>query len=126
MAGDATSKSCTSNSMRICTLSLMRSEFARHSVMLSSSTVFMFSIHSASIGPSNTVHMRSSVSVATLRRMMVDARPSVHSCVSSLNSPYSSPMEMHFGFSTSVCTTWKAWFSAPALRSAVMARDSVE
>lgn len=39
------------------TMSLMRSPLARQRVMLSSSTVFMFSIHSASIGPSNTVHL---------------------------------------------------------------------
>lgn len=45
------------NAFEVLTMSLMRSPFARHNVMLSSSTVFMFSIHKASIGPSNTVHL---------------------------------------------------------------------
>ena len=87
VAGDATAKSMTSKSIFISIFNLMRSPFARHRVMLSSSTVFMFSIHSASIGPSKTVHFRTGVSSLTARRMMVDARPSCHSWVRSLNSP---------------------------------------
>lgn len=39
------------------TISLIRSPFARQRVMLSSRTVFMFSIHKASMGPSKTVHL---------------------------------------------------------------------
>ena len=35
------------------------SPLIRHSFLLSSSTVFMFSTHMASIGPSNTTHLRS-------------------------------------------------------------------
>ena len=87
VAGLASSRSPTSKSMRICVLSLMRSPFARQSVMLSSSTVFMFSIQMASMGPSKTVHLRSSVSSAQNSRMMVEPRPSVHSPVILLNSP---------------------------------------
>ena len=56
VAGEATARSCTSKSMCIFLLSLIRSPLARQRVMLSSSTVFMFSIHSASTGPSKTTH----------------------------------------------------------------------
>lgn len=80
-------------------LSLMRSPLGRHSVQLSSSTVFMFSIHTASTGPSSTTHLRSGVVSDTAARMMEDARPSVHSFVRRLYSPYNSPMLMHLGLS---------------------------
>ena len=39
----------------------MISELGRHSFLLSSSTVFMFSIQMASTGPSSTIHLRSSL-----------------------------------------------------------------
>mmetsp|Transcript_2468 Transcript_2468/g.8764 ORF Transcript_2468/g.8764 Transcript_2468/m.8764 type:complete len:208 (-) Transcript_2468:612-1235(-) len=103
VAGDATARSCTSKSMRIVVgLSLMRSPLGRHSVQLSSSTVFMFSIQMASTGPSNTTHLRSSVVSATALRMSVLPRPSVHSLVRRLYSPYSSPILMHLGLNTYV------------------------
>lgn len=106
VAGEATARSCTSKSMCIFAFSLMRSPLARQSVMLSSSTVFMFSIQSASTGPSKTTHWYSSFSVVrpTAVRIIVEAMPSVHSCVSALNSPYSSPMVMHLGLKTYVFT----------------------
>jgi hypothetical protein len=44
-------------------------------------TVFMFSIHSASIGPSKMVHLFSSPSSATYSLMILEARPSCHSKV---------------------------------------------
>ena len=40
---------------------LIRSELAKHNILLSSNTVFMFSIHKASTGPSHTIHLWSSV-----------------------------------------------------------------
>lgn len=64
--------------------------------------VFMFSIHTGSTGPSNTTHLRSRVVSDTAARMMDDASPSVHSLVSRLYSPYSSPMLMHLGLSVNV------------------------
>ena len=57
MAGLATARSMTSNRHFILSLSLMRSPLARHSVWLSSSTVFMDSIQIASTGPSKIVHL---------------------------------------------------------------------
>jgi hypothetical protein len=57
----------------------------------------MLSIQMASTGPSNTTHLRSGVVSATALRISVDPSPSVHSLVSRLNSPYSSPILMHLG-----------------------------
>ena len=82
VAGEAWEQSSTSKSMRIVLpLSLMRSPFGRHKVRLSSSTVFMFSIQMASIGPSKTTNFLSSVVSELALRMMVEPRPSVHSFV---------------------------------------------
>mmetsp|Transcript_18950 Transcript_18950/g.44244 ORF Transcript_18950/g.44244 Transcript_18950/m.44244 type:complete len:210 (-) Transcript_18950:278-907(-) len=61
VAGEACDKSCVSNIIVDTGLSLMISPLFKHSFLLSSSTVFMFSIHTASTGPSNANHFRSSV-----------------------------------------------------------------
>lgn len=61
VAGEATAKSCTSNNMWMNGVNLILSEFAKHNILLSSSTVFMFSIQRASTGPSHTIHWWSSV-----------------------------------------------------------------
>ena len=65
VAGEATARSCTSKSMWMKGVNLMRSLLARHSILLSSSTVFMFSIHRASTGPSQMIHWWSSVVFCT-------------------------------------------------------------
>jgi len=107
VAGEATARSCTSKrAFMVLGLSLMRSPLGRHSVQLSSSTVFMFSIQMASTGPSNITHFLSSVVSPTACRMSVEASPSVHSLVSRLYSPYSSPILMHFGLRMYVCVVW--------------------
>eukprot|EP00965_Chrysotila_dentata_P177755 5871810-Pleurochrysis_carterae.AAC.2 len=59
VAGDATARSSTSNMIDIEGDILTISPDMRQSFLLSSSTVFMFSIHTASTGPSNTTHCRS-------------------------------------------------------------------
>jgi len=107
VAGEATDRSCTSNSMRIVVgLSLMRSPLGRHSVQLSSSTVFMFSIQIASTGPSKTTHFLSGVVSVTAVRISVEPRPSDHSPDIRLYSPYSSPILMHLGLNVYVCVVW--------------------
>ena len=106
-------------------LSLMRSPLGKHSVQLSSSTVFMFSIQIASTGPSNTTHFLSGVVSATALRMSVLPSPSVHSLVIRLYSPYSSPILMHLGLNTYVWITWKFSFSWPFRRSFVSADCSI-
>ena len=56
----------------------------------------------------------------TALRIIDEAIPSVHSCVSALNSPYSSPIVMHFGLKMYVFTScaiaassWPLDLSAP-------------
>mmetsp|Transcript_27978 Transcript_27978/g.68323 ORF Transcript_27978/g.68323 Transcript_27978/m.68323 type:complete len:218 (+) Transcript_27978:1496-2149(+) len=85
VAGEATAQSSTSKSIRsVLPLSLMRSPLGRHRVLLSSSTVFMFSIQMASMGPSNTINFLSGVVSTLALRMTVEPSPSVHSLVSRL------------------------------------------
>ena len=61
VAGEATARSWTSNNMCMVLFNLILSLLARQSILLSSKTVFMFSIHRASTGPSHTIHLWSSV-----------------------------------------------------------------
>jgi len=97
VAGDATAKSCTfyffflkkilflfifkfdtSNNIFISGLSFTLSPLDKHRVILSSNTVFMFSIQSESTGPSNMTHFYSVLSsIATYSLMILAARPSV-------------------------------------------------
>ena len=65
--------------MRLMTLDIwMTSPLIRQSFLLSSSTVFMFSIHTASIGPSKITHLRSGVSVDANSRKVLAVTPSDH------------------------------------------------
>lgn len=57
VAGDALSRFPTSNNIFILLVIRILSEFARVSVLLSSSTVFIDSIHNASTGPSSVSHV---------------------------------------------------------------------
>ena len=56
----------------------MISPLMRHNFLLSSNTVFILSIHSVSIGPSNNTHLRSGVSVEANSRNVLATIPSVH------------------------------------------------
>jgi hypothetical protein len=56
VAGEATRRSCVSNTKLIEFVSGMRSPLIRVRILLSSMTEFMLSIHIASIGPSNKIH----------------------------------------------------------------------
>mmetsp|Transcript_33633 Transcript_33633/g.54487 ORF Transcript_33633/g.54487 Transcript_33633/m.54487 type:complete len:288 (+) Transcript_33633:3700-4563(+) len=125
VAGEATAKSLTSNTICIVLGSLIRSPFARQRVLLSSSTVFMFSIHSASTGPSKITHFLSVDSSVTHCLTMLAMRPSVHSFDTRLNSPYSSPMVMALGFMECRCTT--SWLGSvlPSFFSCVNASARV-
>mmetsp|Transcript_6914 Transcript_6914/g.16636 ORF Transcript_6914/g.16636 Transcript_6914/m.16636 type:complete len:228 (-) Transcript_6914:787-1470(-) len=98
VAGEATARSFTSKRHFISTLSLMRSPLARQRVMLSSSTVFMFSIQMASTGPLNIIHLRSDDWLDEAWRYMVDMMPSCHSRVFSSNWPYIWPIVIDLGF----------------------------
>ena len=77
---EACDKSIVSK-MRLMTADIcMTSPLIRHSFLLSSRTVFMFSIHIASIGPSNTTHLRSGVVKTAYSRNVFAVMPSDH-CV---------------------------------------------
>lgn len=77
VAGEATARSATSKIMRCRSVSFMISPLERQSFLLSSRTVFMFSIHTASTGPSNTYQRRSESSAAMPPRTRLDRMPSV-------------------------------------------------
>mmetsp|Transcript_15451 Transcript_15451/g.43930 ORF Transcript_15451/g.43930 Transcript_15451/m.43930 type:complete len:222 (-) Transcript_15451:444-1109(-) len=91
VAGDATARSSTSNIIVVTGDSLMISPLFRQSFLLSSRTVFMFSIHTASTGPSRRIHCRWLRSALAAWRTTSARIPSVHSCVFSSKSPYSWP-----------------------------------
>ena len=63
VAGEATARSCASKIIDMTSDIAMISPDMRQSFLLSSSTVFMFSIQIASTGPSNMTHLRSGVRV---------------------------------------------------------------
>ena len=68
----------------------MRSFDARVSILLSSITVFIDSIHSASISPSRTIHWCWFVVLLEKSRKVTDMSPSFHSRVEGCRKPYSS------------------------------------
>mmetsp|Transcript_19764 Transcript_19764/g.49722 ORF Transcript_19764/g.49722 Transcript_19764/m.49722 type:complete len:224 (-) Transcript_19764:1561-2232(-) len=128
VAGEAYSRSRTSKSMVVTGESLMISPEFRHSFLLSSSTVFMFSIQIASTGPSKTTHWRRIFPSAPtgwdpLRTAMAST-PSVHSWVFKSASPYNCPWVIDFGFIT-YCTTGMKSSFCPAIFSRVVASTSL-
>ena len=59
----------------------------KHNFLLSSSTVFMFSIQTASTGPSKQTHFLSGVSDSAQSLIFIASTPSDHSYVSISNTP---------------------------------------
>mmetsp|Transcript_17532 Transcript_17532/g.48818 ORF Transcript_17532/g.48818 Transcript_17532/m.48818 type:complete len:297 (+) Transcript_17532:6546-7436(+) len=104
VAGEATARSPTSKIIDIVGLICIISEFGRQSFLLSSSTVFMFSIQMASTGPSKMSHLRSELGSAARPLNATATTPSFHSWVALSVSPYSWPMVTAFGFRMRVCT----------------------
>ena len=70
-----------SSSSRMLLVSGMRSLLARVSILLSSITVFMDSIHSASMSPSSTIHWCWKLVLLLMSRYTTEIRPSRHSRV---------------------------------------------
>mmetsp|Transcript_24989 Transcript_24989/g.71815 ORF Transcript_24989/g.71815 Transcript_24989/m.71815 type:complete len:295 (-) Transcript_24989:521-1405(-) len=79
VAGEASATSCGSMIVRMFGDIAMISPLFRQSFLFSSMTVFMFSIHTASIGPSNNNHFRSSVWFRPKSRKRTATIPSDHS-----------------------------------------------
>ena len=87
VAGDATARSSGSNIIVIWSDRDMISPDVKQSFLLSSSTVFMFSIQIASTGPSKSTHWRSGFVFLMQRRTRDAKMPSCHSCVFASNMP---------------------------------------
>lgn len=88
VAGEATVRSSTSKIIVIWLVSLMISPDDRHSFLLSSNTVFMFSIQTASTGPSKTTHFFSNFSASYTHPLIkIGTTPSVNCLVSGSNLP---------------------------------------
>ena len=78
VAGEATAKSLTSNNIVKVAGNLILWPFDKHNILLSSKTVFMFSIHKASTGPSKIIHFLVSLVSATFVLTKAATIPSVH------------------------------------------------
>jgi hypothetical protein len=78
-------------------LNLIVSPFAKHNFLLSSSTVFIFSIQRASTGPSKITHFLEYSSPSIHSRKITAVIPSCHSLVASSTSPYNNFGVMDFG-----------------------------
>mmetsp|Transcript_19725 Transcript_19725/g.46343 ORF Transcript_19725/g.46343 Transcript_19725/m.46343 type:complete len:524 (+) Transcript_19725:528-2099(+) len=115
VAGEACERSAVSKSR------FMRGDIAtispdtRQSFLLSSSTVFIDSIHAASTGPSNTSQNLSLVLSLAHLRNWVASTPSLHSCEARSNSPYNLPRETDLGLMMGVCTRKYALAAMPLL-----------
>mmetsp|Transcript_14093 Transcript_14093/g.33799 ORF Transcript_14093/g.33799 Transcript_14093/m.33799 type:complete len:260 (+) Transcript_14093:5797-6576(+) len=90
VAGEQCSMWLISSSSRMVGVSGMRSLDASVSILLSSITVFMLSIHSASMSPSSTIHWCMYVLLLAKSRKFTLISPSFHSRVLGCRLPYSS------------------------------------
>ena len=121
VAGEATERSSTSKSSETCAGMEIRSPLRSVSSLLSSSSVFIDSIHSVSTGPSKSTHFWSSPSSRQMVRMSLASTPSDHSCVAASNEPYSSSLESDSGLM--VCTVTRSYSPcAPRFLSSAIAR----
>mmetsp|Transcript_66610 Transcript_66610/g.210908 ORF Transcript_66610/g.210908 Transcript_66610/m.210908 type:complete len:292 (+) Transcript_66610:2718-3593(+) len=102
VAGEATARSATSKIMFISPLIATISPLLRQSFLLSSSTVFMFSIQMASTGPSKTTHFRMSLVSRAMLRNSTASTPSVHSLETGSSCPYSCPMVTDLGLRVTI------------------------
>jgi len=87
VAGLACCKSSVSKIIAIYGVSFMISPLVRHSFLLSSRTVFMLSIQTASTGPSKIIHLRFGESMLLNLRIIGGRMPSVHYLVSTSKMP---------------------------------------
>jgi hypothetical protein len=73
VAGEACERSSTSNIIVIQFVNLMIYPLVKHNFLLSSRTVFIFSIQTASTGPSNTTHFLYFISASYAHFLMMIA-----------------------------------------------------
>ena len=106
VAGDALRRSSTSKWSVTFGRSIgMRSLFASVRILLSSITVFMFSIQIASTGPSSTIHVKCFLSLFALRHSAAKM-PSVHSLATTSRLPNIWGAVIAFGFILSSRCDW--------------------
>ena len=86
----------------------MTSPLMRHNFLLSSRTVFMFSIHTASMGPSNTTHFRPGISLEANSRKVFAVTPSDHWKIKSYVQNSELPLQPIFP-PNSICTSILFW-----------------
>ena len=105
VAGDATARSSTSNIIVIQDVNLIIYPLVKQSFLLSSSTVFMFSIQTASTGPSKTIHFLSFTSAYSAHFLIrIATTPSVQDFVLGSSLPYSWSDVIDLGLSLSCWT----------------------
>ena len=90
VAGEQCSMWLISSNKRMVPVRGRRSLDANVSILLSSITVFMLSIHSASMSPSSTIHWCWYVLLLDMSRKFTDINPSFHSRVLGCRNPYNS------------------------------------
>lgn len=76
----------------------MVSAFIKHNFLLSSKTVFIFSIQSAETGPSKIINYFSLFVIVDSFRKISARTPSVHSLLTGSLYPYNYFMDTAFGF----------------------------
>lgn len=99
VAGDAADKSSISNNMHIFYGIFRISPEVKHNFLLSSKTVFKFSIHKELTGPSNTIH---TLPLCKLSLINIGTIPSDHYFVSGSNLPYNYSTNTALGFNLNI------------------------
>jgi hypothetical protein len=121
VAGDAARRSIGSKMRFMKRFIAMISPLFKHSFLLSSSTVFMFSIQTASTGPSSISHFRVDYSERAKCRNLTASTPSDHSFETSSYEPYSCLRLIDFGFITLVSTAYYCMDCSLAQRVSALA-----
>jgi hypothetical protein len=103
VAGDAAARSPTSKIIDIVELIAMISEFGRQSFLLSSSTVFIFSIQMASTGPSRT-HLKRMTSASSVSHRQLTSKSAEVAWLANCHAVGSNVATVHdlFWFSESI------------------------
>lgn len=83
----------------------------RHSFLLSSSTVFMFSIQTASTGPSNVIHLLWPSYSDMHLRMSRGSTPSDHDLDIGSRRPYRESVVIDLGFSRIISVLLKSFYT---------------
>jgi hypothetical protein len=106
VAGEALFKFSTSNTILQFSLINIRSPFAKVKILLSSRTVFRFSIQMASTGPSQTIQVKNLDFLSLALAHNYEKTPGVQSSEISDFTPYISSAIIAFGFILFILKGW--------------------